>query len=122
MTIVLWIIQALLALAFLIAGFMKGFGPLETVKKNLAWTNEVPAGLVRFIGIAELLGAIGLILPEATNILPWLTIAAAVGLAIVMILAAGFHVVRKEWSTIVPSVVLFLLAAFIVIGRLVWGL
>src|SRR5689334_8829489 len=122
MTIVLWIIQALLALAFLLAGFMKGFGPLETLKKNMAWTNEVPAGLVRFIGIAELLGAIGLILPEAMNILPWLTIAAAVGLAIVMILAVGFHVMHKEWSTIAPSVVLFLLAAFIVIGRLVWGL
>ena len=60
MTIVLWIVQGLLALAFLLAGVMKTFMPLEGLKKNMTWVGNVPAGLVRFIGIVEILGALGL--------------------------------------------------------------
>ena len=59
MGIALWIVQGLLALAFLMAGFMKSFMPLEGLKKNMAWVGDVPAGLVRFIGIVEILGALG---------------------------------------------------------------
>ena len=70
MNIVLWIVQGLLALAFLLAGFMKTFRPVETLKKNMAWVSAVGAPFVRFIGIAELLAAIGLILPAATGTLP----------------------------------------------------
>jgi uncharacterized membrane protein len=96
---------------------MKGFLPLATVKKNMPWANHVPAGLVRFIGIAELLGAIGLILPAVTHILPWLTIAAAGGLVLAMICAAIYHASRREFSSIGVNVVLLLLAAFILLGR-----
>lgn len=120
MLIVLWIVRILLALAFLMAGFMKSFMPLEGLKKNMAWVAVTPAALVRFIGIAELLGAIGLILPILTGILPWLTIAAAVGLAVAMLCAAVFHAVRKEYSGIAPSIVLLLLTLFVVVGHLVW--
>ena len=120
MGIILWIVQGLLALAFLLAGFMKAFTPLEGLKKNMAWTAVVPAGLVRFIGIAELLGALGLILPKLTHIVPQLTIVAAFGLVLVMLFAAIFHASRKEYSNIGINIVLLLLAAFIAVGYLAW--
>ncbi len=117
MIIVLWIVQGLLALAFLLSGFLKGFTPLEGLKKNMAWVGDVPAGLVRFIGIVEMLGALGLILPKLTQLVPQLTIAAAIGLVLVMLSAAVFHAARKEYSTIGMNAVL-LLAAFIAVGYL----
>lgn len=120
MNIVLWIVQGVLALLFLLAGFMKAFTPLEGLKKNMAWTAAVPAWLVRFIGIAELLGALGLILPQLTRIAPLLTIVAAFGLALVMLFAAIFHASRKEYRNIGMNIVLLLLAAFIAVGYLVW--
>ena len=118
MNIALWAVQGLLALAFLLAGFMKTFMPIPTLQKNMAWVKTSPAPFVRFVGIAELLGAIGLILPAATGILPWLTVAAAVGLAIVMLSATVYHFSRQEYSGIGVTVVLLLLAAVIIIGRL----
>jgi putative oxidoreductase len=120
MSIVLWIVQGLLALAFLLAGFMHTFMPVEGLKKNMAWVGGVPAGLVRFIGIVEMLGALGLILPKLTNIVPQLTIAAAIGLVLVMASAAVFHATRKEYSNTGANIVLLLLAAFIVVGYLAW--
>jgi putative oxidoreductase len=120
MSIVLWIVQGLLALAFLLAGLMKSFLPVEGLKKNMAWVGSVPAGLVRFIGIVEILGALGLILPKLTHILPQLTIAAAIGLVLVMVSAAVFHATRKEYRTIGANIVLGLVAAFIVVGYLAW--
>ena len=120
MTIVLWIVQGLLALAFLLAGVMKTFMPLERLKKNMAWVGNVPAGLVRFIGIVEILGALGLVLPKLTNILPQLTIAAAIGLILVMVSAVVFHATHKEYSHIGTNIVLLLLAAFIAVGYLAW--
>ena len=110
MSIALWIVQGLLALAFLLAGLMKSFSPLEKLKKNMAWVGDVPAGLVRFIGIVEILGALGLILPKLTNIVPQLTIAAAIGLVLVMLSAAVFHVRRKESSAIGTSYCLRVIA------------
>lgn len=117
MNIALWVVQGLVALAFLSAGFMKAFMPLETVKKNMAFANVVPAALVRFIGSAELLGAIGLIVPAVTGIQSWLTVAAAGGLVLVMLLAAIYHASRREYSHIGANVVLLLLAAFVLVGR-----
>src|SRR5215467_13644831 len=117
MNIILWVIQGLLALLFLFAGLTKAFFPLPTVKKNFPWANHVPAALVRFIGVSELLGGIGLILPAVTHILPWLTVAAALGLALVMISAAIFHASRREFSMIGFNIVLLLFAAFVVVGR-----
>jgi putative oxidoreductase len=117
MNIALWVVQGLVALAFLLAGFMKTFMPLETVKKNMAFANVVPAALVRFIGGAELLGAIGLIVPAVTGIQSWLTVAAAGGLVLVMLLAAIYHASRREYSHIGVNIALLLLAAFILVGR-----
>lgn len=120
MNIALWIVQGLLALAFLLAGSMKAFAPLNTVRKNMSWANDVAVPFVRFIGVAELLGGIGLILPAITGIQSWLTIAAALGLVVVMVSASIFHASRREYQNIGMNVVLLLLAAFIVLGR--WAL
>ena len=79
----------------------------------------IPAGLRRFIGAAEILAGIGLILPALTGILPWLTPLAAVGLIIVMVGAVIFHIPRKEYPNIAFNVILLALAAFVAYGRFV---
>jgi len=82
-----------------------------------AWPGDIPAWLVRFIGLAELAGGLGLILPALTRIQPQLTPLAGAGLALVMFLAAGFHLSRGEFGFIVPNIVLLALAAFVAYGR-----
>jgi uncharacterized membrane protein YphA (DoxX/SURF4 family) len=110
----LWTVQVLLAAAFGISGFGKATVPLAELGARMTWVNDVPGPLVRFIGTVELLGALGLVLPAATRILPWLTPLAAAGLATDMLLASAFHVSRGE-----PPVTLVLLAlsAFVAWGR-----
>lgn len=117
MTIALWVVQGLLALLFLYAGISKASLPLSTVKKIFPWANDVPSRLTRFIGLSELFGALGLILPAVTGILPWLTFAAAIGLVLVMLSAAFFHGSRREFSGIGLNVVLLGLLLFVVISR-----
>ena len=118
MNIALWIVQVLLAGMFIMAGAMKAF-QYERAKTSLPWVKDVPRGLTTFIGISELLGGLGLLLPAITGILPWLTPLAAAGLALIMILAIGFHAWRREPQAIVINVVLLLLAAFVAYGRFV---
>ena len=116
MNIVLWIVQVLLGVAFLMAGVTHAF-QYERAKAQFKWVADVPRSLVTFIGICEILGAIGLILPALTGILPWLTPLAGVGLAVIMLLAAGFHVMRREYPNIVVNLILLALAAFVAYGR-----
>lgn len=85
----------------------------------MAYIWAVPTAFRRFIGIAEILATIGLILPGLTNILPWLTPLAATGLVILMISAAIFHLARREYPNIVFNLILFALAAFVTYGRFV---
>lgn len=118
MNATLWIVQGLLAAAFLAAGLMKASRPIEVLSKQMSWVTSVPPGFVRFVGVAEVLGAIGLILPMVTNILPWLTVAAGGGLAVVMVGAAGVHLSRGEGSHVPANVVLLILALFVVVGRI----
>ena len=117
LNIILWIAQVLLAGMFLMSGFMKVAQPIEELAKMLPWASQVPAGLVRFIGISEVLGGLGLILPALLRIKPILTAWAAVGLALVMLFAAGFHASRGETSAIGMNVILALVAIFIAWGR-----
>ncbi|HEX6305398.1 MAG TPA: DoxX family protein [Anaerolineales bacterium] len=70
-----------------------------------------------FIALCEFLGGIGIILPALTGILPWLTLWATTGLALIMLLAAVFHLVRREYANIVFNLVLLVLAAFVAYGR-----
>ncbi len=116
MNIALWVVAIILAVAFLGAGVMHAFRYAQA-RQQLAWVRDTPKGLVTFSGIAELLGALGLILPAATGILPWLTPVAAVGLAIIMALAALFHLSRHEYANIGINLILLLLAAVVAYGR-----
>ena len=117
MKYVLWVLQVLLGLAFVAAGFPKLIQPYAELAQQLAWVSDVPEGLVRFIGVAEVLGGLGLILPAATRILPWLTPVAAAGLALDMLLATLFHLVRGEGGVGVGPLLLGLLAALVAYGR-----
>lgn len=120
MNVVLWVFHGLLAAGYLFAGITKATQPLDQLSKMMTWVTSVPKGLVRGIGVVEIFGAIGLILPLATGIAPWLTIAAAVGLAIIQVAATVFHISRNESSRLAANVVFFLLAVVIIIGRVAW--
>lgn len=120
MNIALWIVQGILAAMFGMAGVMKSTQPIDKlVKSGLIWAERFPLSTVRIIGLSELLGAIGLILPWALGILPILTPIAAFGLAVVMLLAAIHHVKYKENGGVVFNVVLLLLAVFVAYGRFI---
>src|SRR5215471_1042489 len=107
MNITLWVVQGLLALVFLMSASMKTFTPLATMRKKMPWANDFPAAFVRFLGLAELLGAIGLIVPAVTGIQSWLTVAAAIGLGVVMVSASVFHTSRREYLHLgIPLVLL----------------
>jgi putative oxidoreductase len=115
MKIALWIVQILLALVFIASGSMKLFAFDQFAASAPALANQ--HGLVTFIGICELAGAVGLILPRLTGILPVLTTWAALGLGTIMLLATGFHLSRGEGSHAVMTIILLALAAFVVYGR-----
>ena len=124
MNIVLWILQGLLAVLFLMVGFMKASKSKEEVKEaggeRMAWVEDVTDSNLRLIGILELLAGIGLILPQLTGILPWLTPLAAGGLVLTMIGAISLHVRRGDGAPlIIGNIVLLLLAAFVAYGRFV---
>ena len=115
--ITLWIAQVILAAMFLMSGFMKLSQPIDQLSKMLPWAAQVPEALVRFIGVAEVLGAVGLILPSLLRIKPKLTPIAAVGLALVMLFAVVFHISRGETPMIGMNFILIAIAAFIAWGR-----
>lgn len=115
--VALWVVQVLLAAFFLMAGVTKGIRPLNEAAAMINWIPDVPAALARFIGWAELAGGVGLILPAATRIAPWLTPLAAVGLGLIMALAVPFHLMRGEANVIGTHVVVLLLAGFVAWGR-----
>jgi len=75
------------------------------------------AWLVRFIGVAEVAGAIGLILPAATRIKPVLTPLAAVGILVIMVLATGFHIYKGEFHALPVTLLLGAMATFVAWGR-----
>jgi hypothetical protein len=114
----LWIAQGLLAIAFGLAGIIKTFWPIERLAAMMKWPGDVPPWMTRLIGIAEGAGAIAMVLPMALDILPWLTPLAAAGLAIIQVLAIGFHARRGELFQALPAnLVLLGLALFVLIGR-----
>ena len=117
MKIALWLIQILLALVFFMAGLGKVSTPYNELAQQMAWVADASPGLVVFIGVAEIAGALGLILPAITRILPWLTPLAAAGLSVIMILASGLHLIRGEFGNIIANLIILALAAFVAYGR-----
>lgn len=118
--ITLWVVQVALALAFGMIGVTKlTTSDAVLIQQSGELIEKYGVGLIRFIGIAELLGALGLILPAALRILPILTPLAALGLAIIMGLATALHASKGE--PIVTQVIFLLLTLFVVWGRLTKG-
>jgi uncharacterized membrane protein YphA (DoxX/SURF4 family) len=117
MGIALWVVQVLVAAAFLVSGATKLSQPKENLVKNMAWVEDFSQQTVRLIGAVEVLGAIAIVVPAMTGILPWLTPLAALGLVLTMIGAALTHLRRTEYGSIATNAVLLVLAAFVVYGR-----
>jgi uncharacterized membrane protein YphA (DoxX/SURF4 family) len=106
MNIVLWVLQVLLAVAFFAHGWLFLSPPANLVEVM----NESFSPAFRiFLGVAEVLAAVGLTLPGITRILPWLVSCAAAGLMIVMVAATFFHIRRGEMSSAMTTAILFVM-------------
>ncbi|HXA62518.1 MAG TPA: DoxX family protein [Streptosporangiaceae bacterium] len=117
MNIVLWVLQGLLAAAFLMAGVTKVSQPKDKLVKQMGWVEDFSDNAVKGVGAVEILAALGLILPAATGIATILTPLAATGLVLTMILAGIVHVRRGEQSKLPINIVLLILAAIVAWGR-----
>jgi uncharacterized membrane protein YphA (DoxX/SURF4 family) len=114
----LWIIAIVLAVAFAGSGLMKLVVPKDKlVTAGQGWAQDYSQTNIRLIGLVELLGAVGLVVPAAVHIAPILVPLAAVGLALVMVGAVVVHARRKEPLNIAVNVVLIALAVFVAWGR-----
>src|SRR5436190_10835891 len=113
MNIALWIVQGLLAALFLFAGGAKLVLPLDQMTGPVA----LPGWFLRFLGVSEVLGALGLILPGLLRIRPGLTPLAAAGLVIIMIGATVITLVGGMVAVALMNLVVALLAAFVAYGR-----
>ena len=114
MNIFLWVLQVLLAAAFLAHGWLLLAPPAAMVE---AMNATMPTAFRLFLGVAEVLAAIGLTLPGVTRILPWLISWAAAGLMIVMIAATIFHVMRSEISSAITTAILLIMVTFVAYMR-----
>jgi uncharacterized membrane protein YphA (DoxX/SURF4 family) len=110
----LWLVQVLLAAVFLAHGWLLLAPPAEVAALMYA---QFPRAFWLFLGVAEVLAAVGLILPGVTRILPWLTVWACSGLMIVMVSATVLHLVRSEWSSALTTAILLVLVMVVAYGR-----
>jgi len=115
MNILLWVLQALLAVVFLAHGGLLLAPPPEIAAQMNA---SLPRWFQLFLGLAELLAAVGLILPGLARVQPWLVAWAAGGIMIVMVCATGWHLVRGEMSSAAITLVLLAMATFVGYTRL----
>jgi uncharacterized membrane protein YphA (DoxX/SURF4 family) len=114
MNALLWVLQVLLAVAFLAHGLLFLFPPAALVEQMNA---ALPRAFQLFIGVAEVLAAVGLTLPGFARIQPWLVSCAAAGLMIVMISATIFHIARGEVGSAITTAVLLLITTFVAYMR-----
>ena len=113
----LWVAQVVLALTFLAVSVYNLLTPYEEIARQFVWARSMPAPLVKFIGVAEAAGAIGVVVPAATRVLPWLTPLAAAGLGFVMVLASGVHLAHSEYRSLPITLGLLGLSFFVGWGR-----
>jgi DoxX-like family len=117
MTVFLWVLQGVLAAFFVVAAIPKLAQPIDKQQKSQPVLQDYSPMTIRFIGSVELLGAIGLIAPPLTGIVPVLAPLAATGLAVVMVLAAIAHARRREFTHVAVNVVLLIIAVVVAWGR-----
>lgn len=117
-TIALWVVQVVLAIVYLMAGSMKLTQPMDALAASgMAYVLALPAPFIRFVGLMEVLGAIGLIAPSVTRVMPFLTVWAAAGLSFLQVSAIVLHVSRGEFFMLPVNTVLLVLALFVLWGR-----
>lgn len=119
MDVALWIVQGLLAVVYLAAGGLKVVRPRERLvaSGNFDWMKDTSDVGVKAVGVVEVLGALGVVLPWLTGIAPVLTPVAAAGLVAVQVGALRVHLLRNERRPLPANVLLLLLAAFVAVGR-----
>ena len=114
----IWGGQIALAGLYLMAAWMKGMMPIaDLAAMGLTWAEGAPVWLVRGIALVESLGAVGVILPAATRIMPQLTVWAAAGLLAIQALAIPFHMIRGEFAALPFNLIYVALAVFVLWGR-----
>ncbi len=117
LNITLWIVQIILALLFIMTGVVKFTSSIEEQRSQMEWPKHVSEGLIHFVGIIEIVGALGLLLPSILKIKPQLTPWAAIGLALIMIFATILNVSVGETKAIVPLLSISAIALFVAWGR-----
>ncbi|NLR62377.1 DoxX family protein [Chitinophaga polysaccharea] len=118
MNTLLWIAQGLLAAVFMYSGIMKSSQKREKlVEVGQTGVANLSYPMIRFIGMIEILGAVGMIAPWATGILPWLTPFAALGFAVIMMMAAPIHYKRGEYVAVAFNIFLLLTALAVMVLR-----
>lgn len=120
MVVAYWVLAGLLALFFLYAGGTKVVRSADQLRPMMGWIDTVPLALVRTIGVLEVLGALGLVLPPLTGVAPWLAIAAAIGLLVVQIGGIIVHLRRGEAKLIGLNIAL--VVALVVVSWLATAL
>lgn len=116
-TFALWVAQLLLAAAYVFFGSMKATQPLDQLAMMMTWIPSFPPAFVRTLGVIEVLGAIGLIVPALTRIRPRLTVIAALCILVHQLCAVALHVSKGEYGVLGLNFVLIALATFIFWGR-----
>jgi putative oxidoreductase len=115
----LWVTQVLLAAFYAMAAFFKLTQPMESLAAaGMTYATDYPELLTRFVGTVEALGVLGIMLPAATRVMPWLTPLAAAGFSLVQVAAIILHASRGETATTLPmNLVLLALSLFVLWGR-----
>lgn len=119
MNTILWICQGVLSLVFLYSGINKSlYSEQQLIAKGQTGVVNLPVGVIRFIGISEVLGAAGIIMPGLVNIMPVLTPVTAVCFAVIMVLAARIHYRLHEPKNVITNSILLIMSLFVAYGRL----
>jgi hypothetical protein len=120
MKVAYWIVAAVLALIYLYSGGIKVVRSKDRLRPMMGWVDGVPLGLLRTIGVLEVLGALGLVLPPLTGIAAGLALAAATGLALIQVGALSLHLSRGEVKVIGLNMVLLALAGVAIWLSTIW--
>src|SRR5437899_9447457 len=113
----LWVAQALIFFAFASAGLVKLLTPIPQLAAMMPWAGQYSETFVRVIGLIDLAGGVGILLPALTRILPRLTVLAALGCTVLQVFALIFHISRGEAAVTPLNFVLLALALFVLWGR-----
>ena len=113
----LWVAQILVGVPFILIGLMKLLTPIGDLAKTIHWAGEFPLAFVRGIGLIDIAGGLGMLLPALTRIKPGLTVAAALGCTVLQVLAIAFHFSRGEASVTGMNFIFLACSAFVLWGR-----